>query len=369
MDKMSLSSALISHSYTKLLKILQKEIASSQNRIQRYVDTQRIRTYWSVGRHIAVHLLDKNFETQFGSNLFGRLAGDLQVNERLLHQCAQFYRFYPSLPKFNGLTWTHYTLLLRIPDQKERLKWERRIESERISSGRFKMLMHDLIGQRKEPSWMENGKIKEERGRLYMYRMIQPDDVHVEDPQPVIDCGFDIFVDQPPDTTQTFHAGDLIASVKEDGRYRIKFVQEERKKLYTYQAFIEKVVDGDTLRVKVDCGFGIRVRQYLRLRGIDCPELSTLEGRKARKFVQERLADVPFVIIKTYNSDKYDRYLVDVFYEPSAVSGSTIAHHPERKSRDPQLSAADSWKLKPESWKFLNQDLLDEKLAALWQPE
>ena len=35
--------------------------------------------------------------------------------------------------------------------------------------------------------------------------------------------------------------------------------------LYTYKAYIEKVVDGDTLLVEIDLGFDTSIRGYLRL--------------------------------------------------------------------------------------------------------
>ena len=36
--------------------------------------------------------------------------------------------------------------------------------------------------------------------------------------------------------------------------------------LFTYQAYVERVVDGGTLLVQVDLGFGLWTRQYLRQR-------------------------------------------------------------------------------------------------------
>lgn len=52
-----------------------------------------------------------------------------------------------------------------------------------------------------------------------------------------------------------------------------------------------RVVDGDTLWVEVDCGFAVCVKYKLRLRGIDCAELGRPEGRRAKAFVEEVLAD------------------------------------------------------------------------------
>lgn len=84
--------------------------------------------------------------------------------------------------------------------------------------------------------------------------------------------------------------------------------------LFTYVAQVEKVVDGDTLRVVVDLGFGIKTRQYLRLRGLNCPEMDTEEGKKAAEFVRNKIKVTDRIVLTSSKSDKYDRYLADVFY-------------------------------------------------------
>ena len=48
--------------------------------------------------------------------------------------------------------------------------------------------------------------------------------------------------------------------------------------------------------------------------GIDARELGTAGGRKALDFVERKLAKVPFIFLTSSRSDKYDRYLADVFY-------------------------------------------------------
>ena len=85
------------------------------------------------------------------------------------------------------------------------------------------------------------------------------------------------------------------------------------KYLYTYKAFVERVIDGDTIKVELDLGFNTRIRQTLRLKNLDCPEMDTREGKAAKRFVEDLLTGVPFIAIKTVKSDKYDRYLADVF--------------------------------------------------------
>ena len=83
--------------------------------------------------------------------------------------------------------------------------------------------------------------------------------------------------------------------------------------LFTYQARVERVVGADTLRVKVNVGFDHWTRQYLRLRGINAPEMEDEAGKKAKDFLSRLLVQSPHVLATSTRSDKYDRYLADVF--------------------------------------------------------
>ena len=119
-----------------------------------------------------------------------------------------------------------------------------------------------------------------------------------------------------------------------------------RTRRYTYLAWVHRVVDGDTLIAVVDLGLGLRTGpRRLRLRGIDCPELTTLAGRTARTFVQKALAPVGFVVLTTHRTDAYGRYLVDVRYLPG--------------ESDPEVVRRRGV--------YLNRQLLDERLARRYQ--
>jgi endonuclease YncB( thermonuclease family) len=49
------------------------------------------------------------------------------------------------------------------------------------------------------------------------------------------------------------------------------------------------------------------------LRGIDCPELDTAEGRAAKRFVEGLVRDATSITVTTTKPDKWDRYLCDLF--------------------------------------------------------
>ena len=75
--------------------------------------------------------------------------------------------------------------------------------------------------------------------------------------------------------------------------------------MYEYKANLIKVVDGDTVDVDIDLGFGVWLKdERVRIAGIDTPESRTsdkvekLFGLAAKKRVQELLADK--VVLKTF---------------------------------------------------------------------
>jgi endonuclease YncB( thermonuclease family) len=113
--------------------------------------------------------------------------------------------------------------------------------------------------------------------------------------------------------------------------------------MYTYKAYLERVIDGDTLLVNIDVGVSVFFEQRLRLRGLDAPELGTSQGATAKKFVENRLKDCDFLIIKTHGSDKYDRYLVDVIYLKGVDNEDNVLREGT----------------------FLNNELLEEGLALV----
>ncbi|MCP5467780.1 MAG: thermonuclease family protein [Deltaproteobacteria bacterium] len=99
-----------------------------------------------------------------------------------------------------------------------------------------------------------------------------------------------------------------------------RYVQGKLTKLHslinTFWAQVLHVLDGDTLRVRIDLRFGTTITQDLRLRGINCYELNDPNGLgiKAKEFVEKELQDATWVLIVTYKTDKFGRYVADVYY-------------------------------------------------------
>ena len=52
--------------------------------------------------------------------------------------------------------------------------------------------------------------------------------------------------------------------------------------MYEYGAKVSKVVDGDTVDLDIDLGFGIWIKERCRLLGIDTPESRTRDQREKK---------------------------------------------------------------------------------------
>ena len=196
-----------------------------------------------------------------------------------------------------------------------------------------------------------NYRLKRPVLRLNTYQLKQKFSQDSEHSVPHLDLGFSVYQTGFENLSQ-FKVGSILSSTKKGKSYSFQ-ITSSTKELFTYKAFLLRVIDGDTLQVRIDLGFSIVIEQRLRLRGLDAPELGTGQGKSpfppfqkgvdAKRFVESRLKDCKFLIIKTHGSDKYDRYLVDVFY----------------------LNDEDNEDKVLREGNFLNNEILEEGLALL----
>ena len=75
----------------------------------------------------------------------------------------------------------------------------------------------------------------------------------------------------------------IVAIEKKNQKYSAKKSAIHPKKLYVYKAKLDRVVDGDTIRVVLDLGFKIFHKEILRLRGIDAAEMKSDVGANSKK--------------------------------------------------------------------------------------
>jgi endonuclease YncB( thermonuclease family) len=343
-----MSKDLALSSYPSLRREILQLLEQGKERARLAVEREKVRTYWEIGRVLSAHLLANKERAGYGDQILARLAADLEVHERRLYEALQLHQYFPILLTSAELTLSHYKALLPLPLRVERdyyakeagrNNWSVRELRSRIKAGAFRRALEEP----KQPAGaLTRHPLNPLRGRLYTYRLIRP---AVEAwPELRVDQGLEKYGSvELSIPTQADH-GTVVESIR-DGRcragYRLAKSTATRRACYVYPAAVERVVDGDTLWVWLDLGFGDLARQNLRLRGIDAPEMNTSEGRSCRSYVVDCIAGCDRIVVSTSRPDKFGRYLADLFYLP----GETDAEMIRAKGT------------------FLNQQLLDEGLA------
>lgn len=135
--------------------------------------------------------------------------------------------------------------------------------------------------------------------------------------------------------------------------------------MFEYNFKLKKIVDGDTIDVDIDLGFGVWLKkQRIRMMGIDTPESRTSDdeekvyGLLAKQRLTNLIADAK--VLKTYNDErgKYGRILGEVicyFAAEDRWAGSSeimiseghgVAYHGQSKDDIAEEHLANRLKLK-----------------------
>jgi len=214
----------------------------------------------------------------YGASILEDLAQELDVDESTLLRCVHLFQTYKSVPEGNNVTWSHYKILLPLRDSKERAWYKNLVKEEGLS-----------VPQLTEA-------VKKER----------------------------------------------FEETKKKGRGRkTEELKRPKEATYVYKGLVDRVIDGDTLLLRIDLGFTVWKEQRVRLAGIDCPAMDEPKGRDAFVFVREQITKAPFVMVKTNKIDIYGRYVGHIFYSLKDEDKSKIF----------------------EKGRYLNQELLDKGLA------
>ncbi|NBV06065.1 MAG: DUF1016 family protein [Proteobacteria bacterium] len=326
--------------YKKLLQSVQKIVRETQKNIVENVNREKVVMSWQIGKIIEEHLLENN-RAEYGVKFFAELEKDTAISTRVLYQMRSFYRAYPTLPaQESDLSWSHYRSLSSLGSEESRKRLEQLTVAENLGATVLQSKISKIKKQAKERQ--EQNAVKKitklslQRGRLFTYKIV----VSPHSGKTLIDCGFNIF-SQIKTSLKT--DGAVVESVKKNEGFALKKAPAKKRQLHTYKAFLDKVVDGDTLHVTLDLGFKIEHKVILRLAKINAAEIDSDAGKKSAAAVTKILQNVKFLIVKTNKTDVYGRYVADVFFDESA------------KESDPQKVA--------DKGNYLNQMLLDLGLA------
>lgn len=316
--------------YQKILAKVQTEIKKTEAQIVQTVNRQKVEMCWQIGKIIEQHLLE-NDRADYGKKFFKQLATDTKIAQTTLYQMRSFFKAYPKLPKDEaGLNWSHYRNLSSIKNTEQRKQLEDLTKTQNLDGEELRQ----KISKSKPQKQKEPTKLRVNRGQLFTYTKTAEGE---------IDLGFNVFLSQSSVILST--AKDLKKQTQNSAHEILRFTQDD-KRWFTYFATLERVVDGDTIHVKLDLGFGVKHREILRLARINAAEADTSSGKKATNALKKILKDVKFLIIKTNKTDIYGRYVADVFFDESG------------KEKDLSKIAAQGT--------YLSQLLLDKGLVEVW---
>ena len=339
--------------------------------------------YWRIGRWVSLDILKNKDRAGYGDHVYEQLVPLVNLSEITLNRTVRLYRLYPIPSTLTELSWSHFLSLMAVKDEHQR----KQLEHQAIAKGWSSYELKDRIkaakgeprqGRAAAAAKNPDGKKEAEEGipQLSVVRGPVNTFALVEDEGEkdlLVDLGFRLHWGFAQIKTMRLHNGGCV-QVRDDRFFKTAVVPKEQ--LFTYKAGVKKIIDGDTLIARVHLNFRMFITQKFRLRGIDCPEIATPEGKRAKRFVEERLKGLDFIVIKTHKdtTDKYERYLTDVFYSPSqkqktlepSVNTPAFRFAPKGENGGGLSGETDIDQIAKEG-NCLNQDLLDAGLARLWQ--
>ena len=257
---------------------LRKDVEEAFLSGQRKIEEAKVQTYWRTGNIISVYLQKYGSRSEhYGAQVLGKLSADLKVDSSVLRRCVKFARTFdicgPEHKSFSPrLTWSHYLQLLTVSDEETRLSLMRRAEKSDWSRDQLAQKIRQEIWPSPEGAPHESGrpllKLVPKKGRLYTYRVADPSSLHKgEDKNALwLDVGFQVRR-HIPGGRKSFVPGQIVESRKSETSYRAAPSHLTEKDLYTYEAYVER-----------------------------------------------ELSQVNHIILTSSRSDKYGRYLADVFY-------------------------------------------------------
>ena len=106
--------------------------------------------------------------------------------------------------------------------------------------------------------------------------------------------------------------------------------------MYEYKCKVTRVVDGDTVDIDIDLGFGVWLhKERVRIHGIDTPESRTRDkvekrfGLLAKEFVKKFVkgSDVILTTQKYDAKGKFGRILGDIMVDGKSLAQTMITEH------------------------------------------
>ena len=278
--------------YSELIHQIRGTLNAGKVRAQKAVERELVRTKWETGQLILKHILLNEGRAHYGDTVIQRLSKDLGSSDRELRYIVQFARTYPILPTSAKLGWGQYRELLSVNEEDKRQELAKRVTQKKLTVKQTRREINKL--KDKQQITVANAPAPEvlkaiKPGALGCYA------IFTEGGKKFRDLGFSFYQQVQGQSVVNLPEADL----------------------YTYEAEVKKVWDGDTFHALIDLGFGLFHEERLRLRRLDAPELMLRDGQEAQKVLAKvlRRASGSVVIKVSKRDDQYGRYLSDVWVQ------------------------------------------------------
>jgi|TARA_Y100000289_G_scaffold62654_1_gene72133 micrococcal nuclease len=139
--------------------------------------------------------------------------------------------------------------------------------------------------------------------------------------------------------------------------------------MYQYSFSFTKVIDGDTVDGVIDLGFGISLKERIRLAGIDAPEIrlqKSIKDKEERAKEKQRGLDAKKRLqeLLIYGSKQPEGLLIETFLDKKGKYGRILGDIKYIYARDLYNDKANA---KPWiGYKSISQQLLEESLVKVY---
>ena len=279
---------------------------------------------WEIGRRLE----EAEQVRRFGDHLVERVAAELcgrlgpGFSRRSLSDMRRLTRQWPREALDGALGFSHYRELMRVDDATLRHRLEAAARTNALSKNDLRALI-DAAGPRpgaRGAARRSGGALARPAGELGLAKVVTLPDGGGG--RPALDLGFQIGREVGAAFLRGAPAGAVVRLPAPGGR--AVMLTDRPTRSYLFAAWLERVVDGDTLIAQVELGLGVVLRQRLRLRGVDAAELGTAAGAQAHRSLTRRLANARRLVLATHGTDRFDRYVADVLFTPGGHDPEAI---------------------------------------------
>jgi endonuclease YncB( thermonuclease family) len=278
--------------------------------------------YFQMGRQIG-HLLESAEQTgRYGKKLVPTLCRDIKQkygrgpSTRTMRNMRKFAILYTEETTSPALSWSHYCVLLSIRDTDTRARLEQQTIRRHLDRDALQQLVSLTLQHSKDgkPTF----PLSPRKGTLQIAKLIRP---HASSP-PLLDVGFG--VQYAPNSTTRLNNLEHGICLQRYANGKLKLIECAPGERYCYRASLENVIDGDTVKMRIQLTGSIFICERLRLRGVDAMELNTPEGQKAKRALERLLHNRKKIIIYTYSTDRYGRYVADLVADNLYINKTLI---------------------------------------------